>query len=31
MKTRLILKGSLSEIINKLKELQENKKNVREV
>nr|DAW20945.1 MAG TPA: cell division factor [Caudoviricetes sp.] len=31
MKTRLILKGSLSEIINKLKELQENKKYVREV
>lgn len=31
MKTKLILKGSLSEIINKLKELQENKKYVREV
>lgn len=31
MKTRLILKGSLSEIINKIKELQENKKYVREV
>lgn len=31
MKTGLILKGSLSEIINKLKELQENKKYVREV
>lgn len=31
MKTGLILKGSLSEIINKLKELQESKKYVREV
>lgn len=31
MKKGLILKGSLSEIINKLKELQENKKYVREV